>query len=190
MTAEALAGLLRQSLIALGVAFVIVDLRVGLEILRWIRQRGHARVVWSAPRPPFYFVNLAIGVMLGVLLLVTVLLGRPSTSIFGVAMMFGYYGYLLPLSTRIRRGLYDDGMWTDGGFIRYDAIGGVAWEGDGSRSLIVALRRSATGRRLAVPGPCLGEVRRILREKIGSHAIPVDEGPGIHLGSRDTRESV
>jgi len=32
------------------------------------------------------------------------------SSLFGVAMMFGYYGYLLPLSTRIRRGLYRDGI--------------------------------------------------------------------------------
>jgi len=40
-----------------------------------------------------------------------------------------------------------------------------------------------------VPGPHLGEVRRVLREKIGSHAIAFDEGPGLHLGTRDTRES-
>ena len=33
------------------------------------------------------------------------------------------------------------------------------------------------------------EVRRVLREKIGSHAIAFDEGPGLHLGTRDTRES-
>ena len=33
-------------------------------------------------------------------------------------------------------------------------------------------------------------IRRMLREKIGEHAIEFDDGPGLHLGSRDTRESV
>ena len=36
----------------------------------------------------------------------------------------------------------------------------------------------------------LGEVRKLLREKIGEHAIEFDGGPGLHLGERDTRESV
>lgn len=188
MTGEALATLLRQALLALGALFVLVNLRVGWDIARWLRLRGTALVVWPPPRPPFYAINLSIGVALGILLLVTVGVGRPPASVFGVLMMFTYYGYLLPVSTRIKRGLYAEGIWTDGGYMRYADIGGVAWK-DGT-TLILASRTSATARRLGVPGPALGEVRRILREKIGSHAIPVDEGPGLHLGDRDTRESV
>ena len=190
MSVEALAGLLRQALLALGALFVIVDLRVGWDLLRWRRLRHAALVVWPAPRPPFYGLNLAIGVMLGLLLLATVALRRPPSSVFGIGMMFGYYGYLLPLSTRIRRGLYAQGIWTDGGFMRYAEMGAVAWKDGDSATLVLAARSSATARRLEVPGPALGEVRRILREKIGSHAIATHEGPGLHLGSRDTRESV
>ena len=191
MTAEGLAGLLRQALLALGVLFVVVDLRVGWDLVRWMRVRRGALVVWPAPKPPFYAVNLAIGVILGILLFVTVfVVPRPAASVFGVAMMFGYYGYLLPLSTRIRRGIFEAGIWTDGGFMRYSEMSGIAWKGGESSTLIVAARRSATARRLEVPGPCLGEVRHILRDKISSHAIATDEGPGLHLGTRDTRESV
>jgi hypothetical protein len=43
---------------------------------------------------------------------------------------------------------------------------------------------------LNVPGIHIGEVRHFLREKIGAHDIEMDAGPGIHLGTRDTRESV
>jgi len=34
------------------------------------------------------------------------------------------------------------------------------------------------------------QYRQFLREKIGAHDIEMDAGPGIHLGTRDTRESV
>lgn len=195
MTLAELAGILRQALLALGVLFVIVDLRVGWQIVRWLRRRSRAVTVWPGPKPPYYVVNLAIGVMLGVLLILNGWLAfrqsalHPAASMFGVGMMFLYYGYLLPLSARIERGLYDDGIWTDGGFMRYVDMGGLTWK-DGESTLIVASRRGRLARRLEVPGPYLGEVRRFLREKIGSHAIALDEGPGIHLGSRDTRESV
>jgi hypothetical protein len=191
MSPEELAGPLQASLIALGVLFLIVNLRVAREILRWWRRRGDALLVWKAAPPPYYALNLAIGVMLGVLLFVTVfLVPRPAGSVFGEAMMFLYYGYLLPLSTRISRGLYGDGVWTDSGFMPYGDIGGLGWKPGTAATLVVATRFRAVARTLTVPGTRLGEVRRVLREKIGEHAIALDEGPGLHLGSRDTRESV
>jgi len=188
MSAEALAGLLRQALLALGLLFVVVDLKVGWQILSWWRRRRQAVLVWPSPKPPYYALNLAIGVLLGLLLFATAYLLRPTASLFGIAMMFIYYGYLLPLSTRIRRGLYADGIWTDSGFMRYAEIGGLTWRG--TDTLVLASRTRTLARRLAVPGVHLGEVRHVLREKIGAHDIEFDAGPGIHLGSRDTRESV
>jgi hypothetical protein len=196
MTLQELAPVLRQALLALGVLFVIVDLKVGAQLLSWWRKRKLAVITWPGPRPPFYAINLAIGVMLGVLLFVTAYVeitrqGRgwgAMPSMFGVSMMFLYYGYLLPLSTRIRRGLYVDGIWTDSGFMRYTDIGGLTWKGDDT--LIAASRQKTLARRLRVPGVHLGEVRHFLRDKIGEHAIEFDAGPGIHLGTRDTRESV
>jgi uncharacterized SAM-binding protein YcdF (DUF218 family) len=71
MTVAELAGALRQVLLALGVLFVIVNLRVGWQIWSWWRRRQDAVIVWPAPKPPFYAVNLAIGVLLGILLFVT-----------------------------------------------------------------------------------------------------------------------
>lgn len=188
MTVTELAGALRQVLLALGVLFVIVNVRVGSQIAGWWRKRARAVIVWPSPKPPFYAINLAIGVLLGILLFVSAYLLRPTASLFGIAMMFVYYGYLLPLSTRIKRGLYEDGVWTDSGFMPYADIGGLTWAG--TDTLVLASRQKTLARRLRVPGVHLGEVRQFLRGKIGDHAIEFDAGPGIHLGTRDTRESV
>ena len=192
MTVSQLARALELSLLALGLLFLAVNLRVGRELWQWWRRRAGALLVWLPPKPPYYTVNLAIGVMLGLLLFVTVfLVPRPAASVFGELMMFVYYGYLLPLSTRISRGLYADGVWTDSGFMAYADIGGLSWkEGAAAATLVLASRLRAIARTLTVPGTRLGEVRRLLREKIGEHAIEFDGGPGLHLGSRDMRENV
>jgi hypothetical protein len=196
MTLQELAPYLRQVLLALGLLFVIVNIKEGVQLLNWWRMRQHAVVTWLAPKPPFFTVNVAIGVMLGVLLFVTAyaeitvqrrgLAAIPS--MFGISMMFLYYGYVLPLLTRVRRGLYRDGIWTDAGFIPYTHIGGMTWKSE--HTLVLASREKTVAKRLRVPGAYVGEVRHVLRDKIGEHAIEFEVGPGLHLGGRDTRESV
>jgi hypothetical protein len=105
--------------------------------------------------------------------------------------MFVYYGYALPLSTRIARGFYADGIWSDTGFMPYTQIGGLSWQQQGEAStLIVISRLQSLARRLEVPGQRLGEVRQLLREKIADHAIAFDGGPGLHLEGHDAREDV
>ena len=191
MTLAQLARGLELSLLALGLLFLAVNLKVGREIVLWWRRRAGALLVWNPPKPPYYALNLGIGVMLGLLLFVSVfVIRRPASSVFGELMMFLYYGYLLPLSTRITRGLYADGVWTDSGFMAYTDIGGLSWKAGAAATLVLASRLRAIARTLTIPGTRLGEFRRLLREKIGEHAIEFDGGPGLHLGSRDARESV
>jgi hypothetical protein len=186
-----LTDLLPRFLFLLGLGFLVANLRAALDLTRWVRRRASAALVWPAPRPPFYGLNLAIGVMLGCLLLFKILRQADSLSaIFGELMMFVYFGYAVPLSTRIKRGLYADGIWTDGGFMPYEQIGGLSWKEGERATLVVASRVRTTARRLDVPGPLLGEVRSLLREKISTHAIEFDGGPGLHLGERDVRDSV
>jgi len=129
MSADELAGTLRQALIALGALFVIVNLRVSYQLAAWWRLRRDVVLTWPSPKPPFFAINLAIGVMLGAILLLTAYrMPRSYSSLFGVAMMFTYYGYLLPLSARIKPGLYRDGIWTDSGFMeeRWHVDPGIA----------------------------------------------------------------
>jgi hypothetical protein len=170
--------------------------------LQWRRRRQTALVVWPAPKPPFYALSLGIGMMLGLLILLKAYLalrGNPplgewfrrfATDAFGELMMFVYFGYMLPLRTRITRGLYADGLWTDSGFMRYEQVGGISWREGDPTTLIVISRHKSVARRMTVPSAVLGELRRLLRDKISSHDIEMTAGPGIHLGSRDARDSI
>ncbi len=190
------------TLYALGAGFLIANLLKLREIGRWWRRRSTAQLVWTGPKPPYYGLMLGIGMALGLLILFKAyvvfrqfdsvaqalpVFGRQA---FGELMMFAYYGYMLPLSTRISRGLYADGVWTDTGFMPYEQIGGISWR-EGDRTVLVLISRcQAVARRLEVPGAFLGQVRRLLRDKISSQDIEMDEGPGLHLGARDARDSV
>ena len=145
---------------------------------------------WPSPKPPFYAINLAIGVLLGVLLFVSAYLLRPTASLFGITMMFLYYAYMVPLSRRIGRGFYEDGIWSDTDFIRYQEVGGISWrEGKEQVTLVVISRLRSLARRLTVPGESYGAARRVLRDKIGEHAIRFS-APGLDLGGRDDRDEV
>lgn len=195
-------ALLGQILLIFGVGFLIANVRQGLELVRWRRRRVAALLIWPAPKPPFFALSLGIGMMLGLLILLKSYLalgGDPPlsewfrrfvTDSFGELMMFVYFGYMLPLSTRITRGLYADGLWTDSGFMPYQQVGGISWRTDEPPTLVVISRQKSLARSLTVPLPMLGEMRRLLRDKIADHDIQMDEGPGIHLGSRDARDSV
>jgi hypothetical protein len=197
-----LVTLLPQVLLALGVGFLIANVRLALELVRWARRRRAALVVWPARKPPLYGLSLTIGMMLGLLILLKAYLAlRQSTTLagwfrvfgwsaFGELMMFVYFGYMLPLSTRIARGLYEEGIWTDSVFMSYQQIGGITWREGENPTLAIIPRDRTLARRLVVPASALAEVRRVLRDKISSHAIEMDEGPGLHLGARDARDSV
>jgi hypothetical protein len=197
-----LPGVLAQILFALGIGFLIANLLKALEIARWGRRRSTALLVWPGPKPPYYGLMLGIAVIIGLLVLIKAyqvsrgytrvsdwlpIFGRQA---FGELMMFVYYGYMLPLSTRIKPGLYADGVWTDTAFMPYQQIGGISWREADPPVLIVISRSKMLARHLTVPGQFLGEVRRLLRDKISSHAIEMDRGPGLHLGDRDVRDSV
>ena len=71
--------------------------------------------------------------------------------VFGETMMLVYYGYALPLSLEIGRGFYEDGIWSDGGFMPYSHIGGLTWREGEQLTLVLMLPMRAFARRLTVP---------------------------------------
>ena len=66
--------------------------------------------------------------------------------------MLLYYGYAFPLSTRIARGFYRDGVWSDTGFMRWGQISAVAWKEEGGVTLVLISRLRSLARPLHVPG--------------------------------------
>jgi len=179
-------GFLAGTLTVLGAGFLVANIRLILDYLRFVRRRRAAVLSWPSPVPPYYGTKLAIGVAVGFLLFYKlVVLHR---QVFGESMMFLYYAYLVPLSLRIRRGFYEDGIWADSSFIPYNEVGGLSWrEGRDTVSLIVISRLRNLARRLAVPLEHYGAARKLLRDKIGRHEIHF-LGTGLDLGEHDERD--
>ena len=182
--------LLSRILYLLGAGFLVLDLRLFFQYFRFTRLRSTALVTWTPPRPPLYRLFLWVGALLGVLIAykIAVLRLHPK-NVFGESMMLVYYVYALPLSLKIGRGFYEDGIWTDAGFLPYSRIGGLTWR-EGERITLVILYRWRTfARRLVVPEPLYGEARRVLRDKIAAHDIHFT-GKTLDLGLHDERDDV
>ena len=179
-------SILTELLLLLGAGFVVANARLVLEYIRFRQRRPSALLIWPGPKPPYYLLSLFIGLALGVLVFVKLVYIHRQA--FGETMMFLYYAYLLPLTRRIGRGFYAEGIWADTHFIRYDEIGGISWrEGKHEVTLVIISRMRNLARRLNVPGDKYGEARRLLRDKIGEHAIHFT-GTGLDLGAHDERD--
>ncbi len=178
-------------LVLLGFGFLVANLRALVHFWRFRRLRGSALLTWPGRRPPFYGLLLGLGVVLGCLVLFKLFVQRrPLGHVFGETMMFLYYAYAVPLSTRIARGFYRDGIWADTGFVPYAQIGGLSWrEERGGVRLILIDRVRRLARSLIVPERHYGAARRLLRDQIAARVIQFVDKP-FDLGVSDERDSV
>jgi hypothetical protein len=182
--------LLRQVLFYFGVGFFAANLKVLVDLLRFRSRRSSALLVWPGQKPRFYGVTLLLGALLGVLVVFKLfVLGRPPSQLFGESMMLLYYGYAVPLSTRISRGFYRDGVWSDTGFIRWGQISAVSWREDTDPTLVLVSHLRSVARRLRVPGHLYGQARRLLHDRIKAQEIHFG-GTGLDLGSRSEADAV
>src|SRR4030095_13181777 len=124
-------------LLLFGLGFLVANVRLGASLWAYRRRMRSALLVSPGAKPKYYSFSLALGVVLGLLLIIEAfVLRRSPRSIFGEAMMFIYYGYTFPLSTRIRRGFYGDGVWSDSGFMKWSEISAVSWKDEPVGTLI------------------------------------------------------
>ena len=181
---------LSKVLFVLGLGFLGANLRLLYQFVRFFRLRSSALLTWPGRRPPFYGLLLVLGAILSVLIVykLAVLRWHPS-SVFGETMMLAYYGYGLPMSLKIGRGFYEDGIWADGGFVPYANIGGLAWREGEQLTLVLVDRMRDFARRLTVPESYYGAARRVLRDKIAAHDIHFT-GHSLDLTDHDERDSV
>ena len=175
-------------LFVLGLGFLGANLKVTADLLNYYRRKRSAVLTWRSPKPRYYRFHILLAVTLG-LLLAAKLVRQQADQAFGEAMMFVYYGCAFPLSTRILRGFYDDGIWAEGGFMRWAQISALSWKEEGRITLILISHFRNIARRLEVPAPLYGQARRVLRDKIRDHAIHIG-GAGLDLGSRDDTDTV
>jgi hypothetical protein len=177
-------------LLLLGIGFLVANVRVAFETLKFVRRRSSAVLTWRGAKPRYYGLQLALGVILGLLLFYDMfVLRRPAPQLFGVGMMFLYYAYLMPLKVRIGRGFYADGIWSESGFVPYWKIGAVSWREGEEIALVIVSRLRSLARRLIVPGTHYAAARRLLRDKIAAHDIQLMR-TGLELGAHDARDDV
>ena len=50
-----------QFLLMLGVGFLVANVRVGVDGLRFLRRRSSALLIWRGPKPRYYGLQLALG---------------------------------------------------------------------------------------------------------------------------------
>jgi len=182
--------LLPAVLYVLGVGFLLANLRIFYQFIRFLRLRSSALLTWPGRRPPFYGLLLLLAATLSVLIAYKIgVLKQHPRDVFGETMMLLYYTYALPLSLRIGRGFYQDGIWADGGFIPYSQIGGLTWREGEQLTLVLMYRMRNFARRLVVPEGYYGAARRLLRDKIAAHDIHFT-GKTLDLGMHDERDDV
>jgi hypothetical protein len=182
---------LQDVLLLLGVGFLVANVSIALDFARFLRRRSSALLVWRPPPPPLYGLLLAIGVMMGVLIVYNASLSpnRSARQLFGEAMMFFYYTAAVGLKRTIARGFYADGIWADTGFMPYRKIGAISWREGKDVTLLLTSRARQFARRLVIPGRFYGEARRLLRDKIEAHDIRFTH-QGLDLGVGDQRDKV
>lgn len=184
-------SLLPLILLLFGVGFLLANARILLDYLRFLRRRRSALLTWPDARPGYSILSVGLAVALGLLIVYNIVVARHAAAqaLFGELMMFLYYAWLLPLSRRIGRGFYQDGIWAEVGFIPYWQIGGVTWREGEQVTLIIISRLRNLARRLVVPLAHYGEARRLLRDRIVAHDIDFT-GTGLNLENHDEREDV
>src|SRR5687767_4888108 len=181
---------LPQLLFLFGLGFLVANVKVIADLIRFRIRRQSALLIWQNPKPRWYGFSLGLGPILGLLIAFKLFVQhRPPDQLFGETMMFVYYGYAFPLSTRISRGFYRDGVWADSGFMRWAQISAVSWKEDGPVTLILISHFRNIARRLEVPGHLYGQARRVLRDRILEHKLHIG-GAGLDLGSRDETDTV
>ena len=182
-----------QILLLLGVGFLVANVRVGFDALRFLRRRSSAMLTWRGPRPRYYGLQLALGVVLGVLLVYESCLraapSRRRTADLRHQHDVRVLRYLVPLSRRFGRGFYADGIWSESGFVPYWKIGAVSWREGEEIALVIVSRLRNLARRLVVPGVHYAAARRLLRDKIAAHDIQLMH-TGLELGAHDERDDV
>ena len=161
-------------LLGLGIYFTVQLVRGLLGYRSYLRVQPTAVTTWPAPRQPITSWLVALGAFGGLLALLNAWLQRPPHHVYGLAAMSAYFVIMVPLATRIRLGLYRDGIWADAGFIRWEDIARVAFLETPAVVLLLLPRRGRGSYRLPVPADEYGRVEKILQEKARDGDLHLD----------------
>ncbi len=161
-------------LVGVGVYFSVLVARAAAGYLLFRKMRATAVLTWPVRRSIHFAVVLGL-VSLAVAVLNT-RLDRPFAHLYGQYATAAYFILMVPLSARIRLGLYRDGVWADAGFLPWGRIGRMAFREQPEIVLLLLPKGRARSFRLPVPREEYGAVRKVLEEKIRERAVNVEAG--------------
>ena len=164
--------ILTAVLVGVGLYFSVLFARGAAGYLRFRRMRATALLTWPVRRSLHFAMVLGL-VSLAVAMLNTTL-DRPFLHLYGQYATAAYFILMVPLSARIRLGLYRDGVWADAGFLPWERIGRMAFREQPEIVLLLLPKGRARSLRLPVPREEYGAVRKLLEEKVRERAVNVE----------------
>jgi hypothetical protein len=168
--------ILTVGLLGLGIYFSVLLVRGFAGYWRFRKVWPTALLTWPG-RPPAHFrFLLGLGVLSALLAVLNGMLERPFHHVYSQAVMALYFILMVPLSTRIHLGLYQDGIWADTGFLRYQDIDRMAFFDTPEIVLVLMPKGGSPSFRLPVPAAEYGAVRKVLEEKRRAHIMNLREG--------------
>ena len=174
MISETHQQIVSLGLFGLGVYFTVQLVRGLLGYRHYRRVRPTALATWPAPPQALSRWLVALGVLGGLLAVLNAWLQRPPHHVYGLSVMALYFVGMVPLATRIRLGLYRDGIWADAGFIRWEEIARIAFLETPDVFLLLLPRNGKGSFRLPVPSDEYGRVQKLLQEKARTGDLHLD----------------
>jgi hypothetical protein len=168
-----------ETVMTLGMAavaayFTVMTVRAVARYRRFRALKPTALLVWSPPRNLWGPYLVGLGFLAAALSVI--LWQRPFLHFYSQAAMAFYFVFVVPLLTRIPLGLYRDGVWAEGGFVRWGEIGRLGVFEQPEIVLVVVRRSDGIGLRLRVPAADYGAVRRLLRDQAQAGALQLEPG--------------
>ena len=168
--------LLTFILLGLAIYFSVLVARSLSAYMHFRRLAPTALVSWPARKPRYFPALVALGVVSFAVAVLNGALDRPFHHVYSQGVMAAYFILMVPLVTRIRPGLYRDGIWADAGFLPWQRIGRLAFVEAPEIVLVMVPRGGAAGPfRLAVPPDEYGTVRKVLEEKIRARELNMEK---------------
>ena len=168
--------ILSLGLLGLGVYFAVLLGRGLLGYSRFRRVRPTAVLTWPVPRSHQVPWLVALGVVNVALTALNLFMKRPVHHVVSIGLMALYFVLMVPLASRIRLGLYRDGIWADAGFLPWERIRRIAFRETPDIVLILLPRTGSGSFRLPVPRGEYGAVRKLIEEKMRAQVINVEGG--------------
>jgi hypothetical protein len=174
VTASTNDAVLTIVLLALAVYFSVLVARSLAGYLFFRRIRSTALLTWPTRPPRQLPLLLGLGVVSAGVAALNSYLGRPFHHVYSQGVMSAYFIVMVPLTTRIQRGLYRDGVWAERGFLPYTQIGRFAFFETPQIVVVMVPRRGTGAFRLPVPAAEYGAVRKMLEEMIRARVVNMD----------------